>query len=155
MQTILRTVLFLWAILPATLYAQSEQELTQEAVQANKKLIVATNMALSEEEKEAFWPIYEDYQTALSSINARTVKLIRDYAKNYDNLTASKARELLKEWFAVQNEELNLQKDFAKKFENALPPQKVIRYYQVENKLRAIVDYELVDEIPLAKAPEE
>ncbi len=155
MQPITRTVLFLCAMLPATLFAQSDQELTQEAVQANKKLIVATNMALSAKEKEAFWPIYEDYQKILTGINERTVRLIRDYAAHYNDLTDSKARELLKEWLAIQSEELNLQKDFAKKFEKALPPQKVIRYYQVENKLRAIVDYELVDEIPLAKTPEE
>lgn len=155
MQTITRTVLLLCALLPATLLAQSDDELTREAVQANKKLIVATNMELSEHEKEAFWPVYEAYQEALNNIIERTVKLIRDYAADYNNLTDSKARELLKEWFAIQKQELDLQKQFAKKFEKALPPQKVIRYYQVENKLRAIVDYELVDEIPLAKAPEE
>lgn len=155
MNRIRRTILVICAILPSTLLAQSEQELTQEAVLANKKLIVATNMALSDQEKDAFWPIYEDYQKVLGGINERTVGLIRDYAANYKDLTESKARELLEEWFAIQKEELKLQEDFAGRFEKALPPQKVIRYYQVENKLRAIIDYELVDEIPLAKTPEE
>lgn len=155
MNRIIPAIFVLFATLPATLFAQSDQELTREAVQANKKLIVGTNMALSDEEKEVFWPIYEDYQKVLSGLNERTVALISDYAANYDNLTDSKARELLKEWLAIQKDELELQEDFSEKFANALPAQKVIRYYQIENKLRSIIDYELVDKIPLAKTPEE
>lgn len=153
MQTARHAILFLCAFLPAVLFAQSDEELTKEAVQANKKLIVATNMALTDKEKDAFWPIYADYQGVLNGITERTVKLIREYAADYDNLTDSKARDLLKEWLAIQEEELDMKKEFSKKFSKALPPQKVIRYFQIENKLRAIVDYELVDEIPLAKAP--
>jgi hypothetical protein len=33
-----------------------------------------------------------------------------------------------------------------------LPPQKVARFYQIENKLRALVDYEFAREIPLIKS---
>ena len=80
---------------------------------------------------------------------------VRRPQRDYNNPTDPKAQELLKEWLAIQKKRLDLQKEFLKRFEKALPPQKVIRYFQIENKLRALIDYELVDEIPLAKPPEE
>lgn len=153
MSVISRILTLILFVASTALLAQSEEELTKEAVQANKKLIVATNMELTDQEK-GFWPVYEEYQKELATVNERTLTLLRDYAKNYKNLTDAKAQALLKEYFAIQTEELDLKKRFVKKFEKVLPPQKVIRYYQVENKLRAIIDYELVDEIPLAKVPQ-
>ena len=48
------------------------------------------------------------------------------------------------------NDMLKLKKDYLGKFKKVLPAQKVMRFYQIENKIDAIVEYELVDKIPLA-----
>nr|MBS0021367.1 hypothetical protein [Gammaproteobacteria bacterium] len=90
----------------------------------------------------------------MSNITEQRVRLIRGYAASYNNLADFKARELLKESLSIQKEKLDLQEQFAENFENALPPQKVIGYFQIENKPRAIVDAELVGEIPLARVPD-
>ena len=78
-------------------------------------------------------------------------ELIEDYAKHYESLSGDKASSLLKQYFAVEEERLQLQQSYVSKFEKAIPPQKVVRYYQIENKLDAIIEYELVEIIPLAK----
>ena len=140
-------------LVTAPLLAQSkdEEKITRDIITAKKKLIVVKNMNLTESEKKAFWPVYEQYQARLTKNNDRTVKLIEAYAKAYDNLTDQKAKSLLKEYLAIEEERLKLQKSFVTKFERVIPAKKVVRYYQVENKLDAIIDYELVDLIPLAK----
>ena len=153
MKIITRTLALLMFVMPLTLFAQTSEEdqLTKEAVKANKKLIVARNMKLSEQEKKNFWPVYETYQEALRKIDEKAVKIIEDYAKHYESLSADKASSLLKQYHAVEEERLKLQRSYVKKFEKVIPPQKVVRYYQIENKLDAIIEYELVEIIPLAK----
>lgn len=52
---------------------------------------------------------------------------------------------------AVDEAEIKLKRDYTPKLEQVLPGAKVARYLQIENKIRAIVKYELVDNIPLVK----
>ena len=55
-------------------------DLVREKVRADKKLLVGANMALTETEAKAFWPVYDAYQADLAKLNQRTVKMISDYA---------------------------------------------------------------------------
>ena len=52
---------------------------------------------------------------------------------------------------ALQEDRLNLLKSYIPKFSKVLPTKKVVRLYQVENKLDAILGYELARGIPLVK----
>ena len=90
-------------------------------------------------------------QDNLNKINDRKVKLIMDYAKNYGNISDTMAKDMLKEFFDIQNATLKLKKKYVKKFENVLPPKKVFRYFQTENKLDALINIQLASEIPLMR----
>ena len=127
-----------------------DRELAREAIHANKKLVVSANMNLDDSEKEGFWKVYEDYQKDLVNINERTVALVEEFAVNFENLSDTKATELINTYLKIEADALKLKKDYLSKFKKVLPAQKVMRYYQIENKIDAIVDYELVDKIPLA-----
>ena len=128
-----------------------EEELTLEIVKAKKKLIVLENMNMTEEEKKKLWPVYDEYQQTLEQLNQRDGKLIEDFAVNYNNLTDETAKNLIDQYFAIEQDRLKAQKSYLPKFSKALPPNKVIRYYQIENKLDAIIAFELARAIPLAK----
>jgi hypothetical protein len=120
-------------------------------IKADKKLVVAGNMQLTENEAKTFWPVYERYQSELFIIRARTAKLIDDYAKSYNSITNSTAKKLLDENMAIEALRLKLNNDYLPKFRKILPEIKVARYYQIENKINAALYYELADKIPLAK----
>ena len=136
----------------ASLLAQTDtEELTLEIINAKKKLIVLENMGMTEEEKEKFWPVYEEYQTTLDQLNQRDGKLIEEFAANYNDLTDEAAKSLIDQYFSIEKDRLTAREDFLPKFSEALPPNKVIRYYQIEEKLDAIVNFELARLIPLAK----
>jgi hypothetical protein len=143
----------LMVLVPAAVFAQqaSEIELTRSVIQTKKKIIVATNMPLTEQESEAFWPVYNDYQQALRKVNDRSVKLIEGYARDYLTLTDEKAKEMLNEFLDIESEKVKLKKSYVKKFRKVLPDKKVTRYFQVENKLEAIINFELADTIPLVR----
>lgn len=126
-------------------------QILREKVRADKKLVVAANMDLTESEAKAFWPLYESYQKDLEIINRRIAKLIVDYAREYNNktLTDEKAKKLMEDMLTIEDEEVILRKSYAPEFAKILPARKVARYLQIENKIRAIVKYELADGVPL------
>ena len=61
------------------------------------------------------------------------------------------AKKLLNEVLAIEGAELDMRKSYVPKFEKVLPAAKVARYYQIENKIRAAVRYELAEGIPLVE----
>ena len=131
--------------------ATTNMEILREKIQADKKLVVADNMDLTDAEAKAFWPIYQEYQTKLTQINERTRKIIAEYAKNYQNMTNEVAQKLLKESLAVEKERLALKVNIMPKLLKVLPAIKAARYYQIENKIQAVVQYGLADGIPLVE----
>jgi hypothetical protein len=125
-------------------------EIVREKMQADKKLLVAEAMGLTESEAKAFWPVYESYQKDLAKLNIRMAKVIDDYAANYGKLSNETAQKLLAEYLSIRGDHESLLKSYVPRFNEALPGNKVFRYYQIENKIRAAVDYELAINIPIS-----
>jgi hypothetical protein len=128
-------------------------QILREKIKADKKLLVSTNMELTESEAKGFWPVYEEYQKDLTAINQRIGKLIESYAADYraKTLTDEKAKKLIDEFVAIENAEAGLKASYVPKLNKVLPPRKVARYLQIENKIRAAVKYELAGGVPLVQ----
>jgi len=128
-------------------------QILREKIKADKKLVVATNMELTESEAKGFWPIYEQYQKDLQKINQRIVSLVDSYADDFKSkkLTDDKAKKLIDEAMAIEQAEVNLKSTYAPKLAKALPIMKVARYLQIENKIRTVVKYDLAQGVPLAR----
>lgn len=141
----------------APAFAQSastdNMQILRDKIKADKKLVVATNMQLTDAEAKVFWPVYEAYQKDLVAINKRIAKMIKSYADDWNAKTMNdeKARKLIAEFLSIQEEELNLMKAYVKKLNMVLPSVKVARYVQIENKIRTIVKYGLASEVPLVQ----
>jgi hypothetical protein len=129
-------------------------QIVLEKVRADKKLLVAENMQLTESEAKAFWPVYERYQDELFLLRTRTIKLITDYADASGKMTDATAKKLLDEYMTIEALGLKLRQAYLPKFRKVLSPMKTARYYQIENKIQAAVNYELAKNIPLMTAAE-
>jgi polyhydroxyalkanoate synthesis regulator phasin len=143
----------IWFVSPAVSQDKpaDNMQILRDKVKADKKLLVAVNMELTESEDKGFWPVYEEYQKELTAINQRIGKLIERYAADYpaNTLTDEKARELTDELVAIGKAEAEMQAASVPKLRKVLPEKKVARYLQIENKIRAVVKYELADGVPL------
>jgi hypothetical protein len=126
-------------------------EILKEAVKANKKLVITTNMKLTTSEAEKFWPVYNEYQNQLEKLSEQRVALVEKYAENYETMTDDIATELLDTHFSIEAQRLSLQSVYVPKFKKVLPPIKVVRYFQCENKIAAAVNFEIAALIPLIK----
>ena len=125
-------------------------QILRDKVRADKKLLVATNMGLTESEATGFWPIYEQYQKDLQRINRRLANLVESYAADFRNksLTDDKAKKLIDESVGIELAEANLKTEYAPKLSKVLSAKKVARYLQIENKIRAVVKYDLASGVP-------
>jgi hypothetical protein len=139
-----------WGI-PAS--GQDNMQILRDKIKADKKLLVATNMELKDSEAKGFWPVYEEYQKDLAAINQRIGKLIESYAADYQakTLTDEKAKKLVEEMVAIEKAEAGMKTAYVPKLGKVLPQVKVARYLQIENKIRALVKYELAGAVPLAQ----
>lgn len=128
-------------------------DILRDKIRADKKLVVATNMDLTESEAKNFWPIYNEYQKDLQNINGRIVAVLESYAADLKSksLTDDKAKQLIDEALAIDQAEANLKSTYAPKLSKALPVRKVARYLQIENKIRAVVKYDLAQGVPLVR----
>ena len=139
---------------PYAVKAQSthdEQQQLIAQIQADKHAIVLKTLALDDAQVQAFTPIYDRYQVEHKVLFDRTADLLELYASNYESMTDEAAKKILKDWFSLQDDEIALTRKYAKQLEKVLPPAKVIRFVQVENKLDTLLQMKAVANIPLAR----
>jgi len=129
----------------------TNMDILRQKIKADKKLVVAQNLNLTEAEGAAFWPVYDAYQKDLQQINQRLGAVVLAYADAYNKgpVTNDVARKLIDEALAVDEAEAKLKASYAPKVLASLPATKAARYIQIENKIRAVIRYELAEGIPL------
>jgi hypothetical protein len=146
------TVIYTLSFGQGTMETHKEEiELTRATIKVQKKQIVAKNMQLTSVEKDKFWAVYRDYQNKMDSVNDRRTKLITDYADNLKNgsLTDEIALGMLNEFLSYERMRLITKQSFVDKFKEVLPSRKVARFFQIENKMEAIINFDLARQIPL------
>ena len=141
---------------PTAIMAQTStanMEILRQKIKADKKLVVAENLKLTDAEGAAFWPVYDAYQKDLQAINQRLTAAVLAYADAYKKgpVTNEVAKKLLDEAVAIDEAEVKLKSTAVPKILAVLPATKAARYIQIENKIRAAVRYELAAGIPLVE----
>ena len=131
--------------------AAEEVRLTREVITNTRQALITRAMDLTPDEMQRFWPLYREYRLAASKVGDRVVTLITTYADNYENLTDKVADQLLTEFVRIEEERARLKARYLPKFKKVLPPKKVVRFYQIENKLDVAILADMAEAIPLAR----
>jgi hypothetical protein len=141
--------------LPATAQgAPSQRQLNIAAMRAERKAVVGANMPMTKDEEKVFWPIYDEYEAQMDKIEERHIKEVREFVASYDTLTDADATKKLDEVMSIQQARLNVQKAYVPKFRAVLSSIQTTRFFQVDGKLRALVQCQIAQMVPLAKAPQ-
>jgi hypothetical protein len=134
-----------------TVNMSDQEQLLVSQIQTDKRAIVLSTLGLTDAEVAAFTPIYDKYQGEMKKVFTRSGEILNKYASNYDSMTDAAAEDILKEAFEVREDRNDILKDYAKRLGKKLPATKVLRWVQVENKLNALVDWQMAQVVPLAK----
>ncbi len=128
---------------------RSEIELTRQKIQTERQELVAVGMELTDEQAAVFWPVYREYRNELAPVGDRLVALILGYAERYESMTDDYAEQMLKDYLDIQSKELEIKKKYVNRFKRVLPAMLVARFYQIENKLDAVVAHDLARSVPV------
>ncbi len=133
------------------LMAQTEMdyiEVARDVLKTEKKAAIAEVMELTKEDADVFWPLYNEYNNKMYQIQNEKIKVIMDFAENFENLTPEKADELWTRSMATDQQLLKLEKTYYKKFKKIIPLEKAVMYFQAENKIETLINAQMVLEIP-------
>jgi hypothetical protein len=145
------SLLLLFATAPASAGEadNASMDILRDTLRSNKKALVAVNLALSDEEATAFWPVYDRYQLELTAISDRLLQVIDEYKKSYGSTTDAKARRLVDSYLGVQRDRVALLDTYVGPFSEILPGRTLMRFYQIENKIQTVMLYEIAETIPV------
>ncbi|GAB4343841.1 MAG: hypothetical protein Kow0099_22640 [Candidatus Abyssubacteria bacterium] len=124
-------------------------EVLQADIETVRKAAIANALEMTEKESEAFWPVYNEYQKNLGVVRERQTTLMTNYLTNLGDISDEQAKEMLRELMSIKESDIRTKKAYVPQFLQVLPPKKVVRLYQVENRLDAAFTFELTKEIPL------
>ena len=122
-----------------------------DAVRANRKALVAVNLNLTDEEAARFWPIYDRYQKEINALGDRLVAVIEDYSANFSDLSNEKAMKLVDDYLSIETDRAKVKRTYLDEFAKAVPGRTVARFYQIENKMDAVIRYDLAATIPVVE----
>jgi hypothetical protein len=127
----------------------SQSKLDLAAAKAERKALVGENMQLTDTEAKNFWPLYDQYEGKMDQVDKRHADEIRAYAKAYQNFTDADAKSKLDEVMAVAQARLNIQKEYIPKFRGILSETKTTRFFQIDNKIHALIQCQIAQLVPL------
>ncbi|MFN8239833.1 MAG: hypothetical protein U0X39_03670 [Bacteroidales bacterium] len=107
-----------------------------EKLNAYKIAFFTNKLALSQQEAEKFWPVYNDYQARKLNIQAEKALISRNVNLNEATMTEKELVDAADKLIDLEMKEASLALEFHKKFKEILPARKVIKLYQAENQYR-------------------
>jgi len=130
---------------------EATTEVLLQTLRANRKAFVAVNLQLTDEQAKAFWPLYERFHRELDAIGDRVAALVREYEQSFRDLSDEKALQLITGYLDAEAERAKLRRGYLDEFAKVLPGRTVARYFQLENKIDAVLRYDLARTIPVVE----
>lgn len=134
--------------------AQTDDDIMQMSMaelETDRQAIVTSSMQLDEATSKKFWPVYHAYRADIEPLKQRFLAIVKDYANHHESLSDDKAASLIKDYMTAEADRLKIQKKHVPKIRKAVGAVLTMRFLQIENKLDAIVNFGIAEQIPLAE----
>ena len=130
--------------------AQATEARLAEIV-TQRETIIASNLAMTPDERAAFWPIYRKYRAERDEVDNRATKLTADFEKYLGDITEERAHTFSAGMLDLLRADLAVKTKYLRSFEKALTQRKAAKFYQIENKLDATLNYYRAERVPLMR----
>jgi hypothetical protein len=140
-----------WAQESQNQLPESYIALLRSDIQIKKTDIVQQNLTLSDDQAKKFWPLQRSYENDLSKFGDRRLEVIRDYAKNWDNLSDETAKDLGKRLLDYHKKRVDLRGKYFNRISKEISPTIAAKFFQIEIQLEDIIDLGISSSLPLIK----
>lgn len=124
-------------------------ELLRANVREEKSQIMGAVMQLDTSAAAKFWPIYEEYDGELTTLNNLRSENIQDYARSYSQMTDQKADELITKALDYQKQRLELLGKYYERVKQSLGAITAARFLQIEHQLLLLIDLQIASSLPV------
>jgi len=135
-------------------YTQSNKEeidLVQAAFGMDKKAIVADFVQLSDTQKDAFWTLYDEYETKRKEFGKERIVLLQQYADQYMTMTGEQADTWTKKVMELQIKTDKLIATYYEKVKGISDGVVATQFYQIENYILSMIRMSILQEVPFLK----
>ncbi len=129
---------------------KDQLDLTRQRVESQRRVLVAGSLPLTEAEEKAFWPLFDDYEKERRPIDERANRLVADFVAGAASLSDAQAKAMLAEALQVDEGRLKVRRSYLDRMAKVIPPRKLVRFFQIDNKLDSVVRADISKQIPLA-----
>jgi hypothetical protein len=126
-----------------------EVDFLQSIIGAEKKAVVADFIDISPAAKDAFWSLYDQYETERKAVGKDRIALLKEYAEKYDGITPEQTDELLAKAQKIRDSNTKLIDSYHKKIKKVAGSKAAAQFYQLESYFQAAIQVELFSNIPL------
>ena len=131
--------------------SNSDIELLRSDIRTQKVALITDRMHFTNQEADAFWPIYRKYEVELAAINDRKISLLKDYVSRYDSMNDEQAKQLAEGVLEADQATVELRRRVFSDVATALSPKTAARWLQLERRLQLFLDAKLAKDVPTLK----
>ena len=125
-------------------------EVSRQAIESQRRVLVAGAIPLTDAEADAFWPLFDAYEKERRPLEERANRLVADFLAGSASLTDAQAKAMVEEALQIEEGKLRVRRAWLGRMAKAIPSRKLARFYQIDNKLDAVVRADISKQIPLA-----
>ena len=123
--------------------------LLRRDLRSEKKKLIALNVPLTEAEATKFWPVYDQYIADITKVYDDFYGSVKEYAAVQKTITDAESSALMKRWSAALVQIAQTRQKYIPIFEKVIPAKKTAVFMQVDRRLYALIDLQVVSETPL------
>jgi hypothetical protein len=94
--------------------------------------------------------LYDAYRQEMAAPENGRFALLKEYQKNFDNLTDERATQLLSDYLLLEAKSVSIRQSYVDRFNAFLDPRQTLRFFQIDAKVDAIIRSEVSASNPLA-----
>ena len=135
-------------------YAQSNKEevdLMQAAFGMDKKAAVAEFVKPSPAQKDAFWKLYDEYETQRKELGKQRITLLEQYANQYKTMTSEQADAWTKKVMDLQKKTDGLITTYYGKVKAVTDGIVALQFYQMENYILSVIRAQVLEQVPFVE----
>lgn len=126
-----------------------EVDFLQSIIGAEKKAVVSDFIDVAPAAQDAFWSLYDEYETSRKAIGKDRIALIKEYAEKYDGITGEETDDLLQKSQNIRNSSNKLIDSYTKKIRKVAGSKAAAQFYQLESYFQSAIKVDLFNNIPL------
>lgn len=127
-----KTIVFLLLLCSGFTLLAQDKENKHEQIKALKTAFITSELALTSQESEKFWPIYNNFEEKQNNLRQQKMKFYSEKSADFDKISEKEASSLLSQIQAIEDEIHQNRKKLIADLKSTISTVKIIKLKKAE-----------------------